>query len=349
MSDSAPPQGEIPQGDSSQNASDADNDILSLPIQFLRELSDASSVTDITNIVALWFSKVFHADRASITLLENEAQLTLISIDGNQAIPAGTTLPVEGTMIGRVVLSGKTEYCKDLSSSNDIDCKLLIKGNILSCLDAPLRGGGVCFGTINVGRSIIDGFASADQKKFEAMAHLISTLMHVHRQADQLRKFADLDPLTGLMNRRSFIRRFHSRLLEKDIQQGVGVALIDIDHFKKVNDTYGHEAGDKTLIQFCNALSRIFRQDDLLARFGGEEFCLVAIEVSEYDFRIMLTRFLQVLRDMPTQTDQGPISITASIGALHIKEPASNFNDIYQRIDKALYRAKHNGRDQVEF
>lgn len=321
-----------------------------IPIQFMTELAASQTTLDVIRTVARWFYKIFQADRSSITLHNGDGMLKVIAMEGVNAIPLGVEVPIIGTMVGRVYTSGKTEYCRDLTQPTDIDCKKLLTGNILSCIDVPLVQNGLCFGTINVGRSQIGAFNDTDVRKLESVAYLISALMYIDNLTDKLRAIADTDSLTGVLNRRSFLRQFAEIRSEQRRSRGIGIALIDLDHFKKVNDCHGHKAGDQVLVHFCHLLRKVCRNEDLIARFGGEEFCILANNIALQDFKNLLDRTLDTIRHTPTDFAQSKISITASIGAVHMKHFADNeFDKIYSQADKALYRAKNGGRDRVEF
>ena len=319
-----------------------------IPTQFMTELATVQTPLEVIKTVAHWFYKIFEADRASITLFNGNGKLRIIAIEGIDIIQLGVELPIAGTMIGRVFTNGKTEYCKDLTQSEDADCKMLLSGNIHSCIDVPLIKNESCFGTINVGRLNIDGFTEQDIVRLESVAYLISTLLYIDNLTDKLRIIADTDSLTGALNRRAFMRQFAKTSLEQRRSRGVGIALFDLDHFKKVNDSYGHDAGDQVLVHFCNMLRNICRTDDLISRFGGEEFCILANDIAPSDFKNLLTRIGDSIRDTPVNFEQNSIPITVSIGAVHMGCLSNEFDKIYSQVDKALYRAKNEGRDRVE-
>lgn len=342
------PTAQTNQNDVSDQNQSCSSNLVCIPIQFMRELSSSQTALDIIKIVAHWFYEIFEAERASITLSTGDSMLSVIALEGNDAIPIGVDMPIDCTMVGRVFTTGKTECCNDLSQSEDIDCRMLLNGNIMSCLDVPLTKNDLCFGTINVGRSKKNAFNDADILRLESVAHLVSALMYIDRLTDQLRIIADTDSLTGILNRRAFLKQFGDACREKRRSRGHGIALIDLDHFKRVNDAYGHNAGDKVLIQFCRILRMVFRSNDLIARFWGEEFCIFASDITYLDFKYLLNRLLDILRSTPIDFAQGRIQVTASIGAVHTKRLINKFDKIYAQADKALYCAKNGGRDRVE-
>lgn len=334
----------VPAAASGETLSAAED--IRLPLQFINDLAASQSMADIPAIVACWFRSIFEADRTSITLIDTDTHLKLIALEGNDAIPRDTPIPIAGTMVGRVFSTAQAEWCNDLARSADLDAQMLASHGILSCLDVPLFSGNQCFGTINVGRTICNAFDSGDERRLSAMAHFIAALMHIHRQADCLQQLADRDPLTDTLNRRAFIEHFKAIGTSG---RGHGVALIDLDHFKAINDRFGHDVGDRVLVQVGQLLHGVCRKGDLIARFGGEEFLIAVQDIDALDFHALLERLLQRMRAMPVETGQGMIPVTASIGAVCVAPPEPAFDQIYSRADAALYRAKSLGRNRIEF
>jgi diguanylate cyclase (GGDEF)-like protein len=168
---------------------------------------------------------------------------------------------------------------------------------------------------------------------------------HVQRQLrNRLHSLADHDPLTGLLNRRGMekrLKQMDSFLRRHKVP--VTLALLDIDHFKKVNDEHGHDAGDTVLRELSDELTRIFRDSDYIARWGGEEF-LVALTNTDL---AAATEVLERLRSEISSSSafSGP-SITLSMGAArwHANEPLS---EALKQADVALYDAKDNGRNAL--
>lgn len=171
---------------------------------------------------------------------------------------------------------------------------------------------------------------------------------------ERIRKLSITDPLTGCYN-----RNYLSQQLAKEItrtqryQTSISLMLTDIDFFKKVNDTFGHSAGDKVLVEFVNTIHRVIRKDlDWVARYGGEEFIIVLPETT-YDNACRCTERLRIaIADTPIIHDEVPISITASFGITSL-DPAlitDNFStdQLIDTADHFLYRAKENGRNRLE-
>ncbi len=157
------------------------------------------------------------------------------------------------------------------------------------------------------------------------------------------------DYLTGLYNRRYFFE-FGNKLFAGTIRSKFTLAcgMLDLDFFKKVNDTYGHDAGDRTLKQLGRILSERMRETDLLARMGGEEFCILAVAVSPAKVEKLFEEIRQLIEKTPIEIGGGKtINITASIGVA-TGGGAYSLDEMVKFADEQLYAAKHNGRNQVK-
>lgn len=164
-----------------------------------------------------------------------------------------------------------------------------------------------------------------------------------------LKDLAESDPLTQLKNRRGFseIAQTLLSIALKD-QQEITFALIDIDFFKAVNDTHGHDIGDEVLISLANIMSDHFRNNDLIARFGGEEFAVLLPDTGLEQAELRLNQLREkVAEAVMTQSQGKEITITISVGLSHKMADHDNINSMIKRADQALYQAKHNGRNLV--
>lgn len=170
---------------------------------------------------------------------------------------------------------------------------------------------------------------------------------------EHLEEYSTTDPLTGLGNRRYLGQRLDTLLqLVRSRGGGLCLGIIDIDHFKQVNDTYGHDVGDEVLVGFARRLLRAIRPTDILARLGGEEFALVMHypDIGTYRATIF-ERILGAINQRPIQTAEHSIPITASIGVhCHLgeaDEAPESTQALLKIADNNLYTAKQQGRNRV--
>lgn len=165
---------------------------------------------------------------------------------------------------------------------------------------------------------------------------------------EQQRNKALLDPLTGLPNRAAWSERLvieHVR--SQQVNTGLLLAILDLDHFKSINDTYGHQAGDKVLKIIANVLRKGLRGDDFIARFGGEEFALLMPGSDLAGGTRLLERLRAAVEQCPFHFKGERVTITMSAGVAVFK-PGENASQVLKRADQALYRAKEAGRNQIE-
>ncbi|MBA6383210.1 GGDEF domain-containing protein [Colwellia sp. BRX10-9] len=160
-----------------------------------------------------------------------------------------------------------------------------------------------------------------------------------------------IDPLTKLGNRRAlteYIKVFDAKSSKEETDYCI--VIIDIDHFKQVNDTYGHGVGDEVLVIIAKLLSTKIRESDILVRWGGEEFVLVIEKKQQVNELSMVNRIIQTISNETIKTTMGDLNITISAGATTVSTCNINSNEwpeILDRVDSALYKAKKNGRNQA--
>jgi two-component system, cell cycle response regulator len=174
---------------------------------------------------------------------------------------------------------------------------------------------------------------------------LLDTLQRVRSERDLLRRDAQIDALTGLLNRRSLENEANERWLARD---RFGILFMDLDHFKSVNDRFGHEIGDRVLMAVANVLRAGLRPGDVIARFGGEEFVALIAGAGPESARLVGERLRRHIEEMPPM-HRGPRRITISVGATVFDPQRSEEAppEILRRADVALYAAKHGGRNRV--
>ncbi|WP_313914480.1 GGDEF domain-containing protein [Tahibacter sp.] len=165
----------------------------------------------------------------------------------------------------------------------------------------------------------------------------------------QWERAASTDYLTGLANRRTLAAAGAERLQQAARDgRAFAIALLDIDHFKTINDRLGHDAGDLALVHVAQCLQGVCGERHLLARHGGEEFVAVLALDSEAQARVVAEQLRQAVRAHPFRHGDEVLTITVSIGLALRREPDRSLDDLLRRADAALYAAKRGGRDRVE-
>ena len=175
----------------------------------------------------------------------------------------------------------------------------------------------------------------------------IRDVSHRRTLEDELKRLATVDPLTGAMNRRYFNSLF-SRALKRAARHETPLclAMLDLDHFKKINDLHGHQAGDEALRQFSRYCERQARGTDVFARIGGEEFVLLMADTSIEGAMIILGRLREGVAAMRLHGSQGMFQIQVSAGIAQYRR-GDSMESLTQRADKALYEAKLTGRNRI--
>ena len=165
----------------------------------------------------------------------------------------------------------------------------------------------------------------------------------------QLQRVAALDPLSGAYNRRFGMKRLREEFSRAVRTKGnLAVIMLDIDHFKNVNDTYGHLVGDRVIVAVCNAGQRILRGDDILVRYGGEEFCAILPGTTIQNALDIAERIRRVVEETSVEDGDQRISVNISAGvAVYPDQPIESEIALLDHADKKLYVAKREGRNQV--
>ncbi len=166
---------------------------------------------------------------------------------------------------------------------------------------------------------------------------------------DQLYQFSIRDGLTGLYNRKSFDDKLESEFSRcKRYGHQMSLVMIDIDHFKPVNDTYGHLAGDAVLTNLAKLFGRYYRSVDFIARYGGEEFVVILPETPIAGAVLTCERIRMAVSNNEVHVNQHTIRVTISIGIAEYNSDMSSAEALLDAADKKLYEAKNNGRNRVE-
>lgn len=176
----------------------------------------------------------------------------------------------------------------------------------------------------------------------------LAVMMFREKQVE-LMDLAEKDPLTGLNNRLSLdhvAERHMLRAAEKGT--ALSVMLLDIDHFKPLNDEYGHQAGDRALCEIARRIDQVIRDTDVAFRFGGEEFLVLLPGARQAQAEFVAERLREAIDARPFVTDGESIHLTASFGVVACRIGQEPWEDCVRRADQALYRAKDRGRNRVE-
>jgi diguanylate cyclase (GGDEF)-like protein len=233
---------------------------------------------------------------------------------------------------------------------------ILFNATVYACYMAPLA----------LGLVKIDDFPTALTNQFFLLSTAIITIASMnHRRRLERREYdaqvtqrhllaevqtmATIDWLTGLYNRRHFFRLGEEEIARaRRYRHDISVLMIDIDHFKHVNDNHGHSVGDEVLSTVAKRILAGLRGSDIAGRYGGEEFALVLPETDlESAAAIVAERLRETISSRPIDTAEGPLHVSISIGVAGVNLEHENLLDALSRADAGLYAAKHAGRNRV--
>lgn len=213
----------------------------------------------------------------------------------------------------------------------------------------PLRVGNRVVGMLSVQSHLPWAYDKRRVETVRAIAAYLAIALENSRLFQQIQTLATLDALTGLLNRRRLTERMEEAYLKaRRYKHPAGVIMIDVDHFKQINDTCGHETGDHALRAVADVLAAKVRDCDTVGRFGGEEFLVLLPETDLEGARALAERLREAVEAQEIRTPNGQIlRMTASFGVTAIHPGDSGHEAVLRRADRALYRSKEDGRNRV--
>ncbi|MBT2582623.1 sensor domain-containing diguanylate cyclase [Planococcus sp. ISL-109] len=185
-----------------------------------------------------------------------------------------------------------------------------------------------------------------DQGQFVHMLTITQDITLYKEKENQLHHYAYHDSLTGLSNRRFLKDRILEELCSpQDENDMLAVIMLDIDHFKTINDEFGHETGDAVIAEFGKRLQASIQSHDVAARLGGDEFVLLLPEVKTVEQAVSIAQSVKLAMNMPWDLEDGPVNITASMGIALIKKAGATVSSVLKNADLAMYESKQAGRN----
>jgi len=219
---------------------------------------------------------------------------------------------------------------------------------IRSYIGAPVISQGQLLGFINVDAEE-PGFFREDQlSRLKAFADQAAIAIRNAQLYEEMESLAVTDSLTGLYNRRYFFE-FAENEVQRSKRYGKKLSLVmmDIDHFKRVNDKFGHQTGDLVLKMISDIALRNLRKVDVMCRFGGEEFVILLPETSGEEAFVAAERICRGIEEARLETEKGQVSVTVSMGVVNLGKEIDSLNDLIREADRAMYKAKDQGRNCV--
>ncbi len=328
------------------------NEHLSQLHQITLEMLKLRDIDKLLQMIVDQISRLLDVDWGCLTLKEDELLVDRATLKNK---PVAYEMLVSrreddpSSPIWQVIDTGQPFIAEDYSSLPNIRTQtssLGLKATIL----LPVFIKNTCQGILGIGRTRPGPGFDADEKQYgNLLARIAGIILENAQLHETLRQEAIRDPLTNLFN-----RRFMEESLARELQRAersrhpLAVVMLDIDHFKRVNDTYGHDAGDTVLRELATLFKAHIRGSDIACRYGGEEFILILPETT-------LDNTLKRMEELRFEIKHHAIShegtlighITVSFGVTIFPEHGENGKNLLKAADEALYRAKHAGRDRI--
>jgi diguanylate cyclase (GGDEF)-like protein len=328
--------------------------------QAIQEISSASLDPEETyQAIYRATVKLMPADAFVISLVDWKHDLIrhVYLFDQNQKWPAQTT-SMDQCFAGYLVQNPRTILIDNIKNFHQSKYKFLHFGGtkkIRSGLAVPLSRGEKIIGTIFTQSYQPDAYTPEHQNTLELIAAPAAVALENAQLYAEVHRLAITDSLTELYNRRHFFSLAQQEC-ERSSRFGhpFSIAMLDIDHFKQINDSYGHLVGDQVLRALANLCQKVVRKVDILGRYGGEEFIILLPETDTAQAFQVAERLREKIYSTPLRTDVGEFFITTSIGIATpvcssniTVRPNRRLEDIINQADQALYQAKQSGRNRV--
>ncbi|HET6922834.1 MAG TPA: sensor domain-containing diguanylate cyclase, partial [Anaeromyxobacteraceae bacterium] len=323
-------------------------------IERLNRTAKPREVFDATLQVAASIAPV---DFGAVTLVEDAEgrarhRVARVAIEGaDRRAPAieGMAFPDNGGLVAAAVKLGSTLPGKELRIADALvfDAGTRLKG-LESLRIFPLKAGEQVLGTLVLGARRREAYDREAVRQLEVVALQAADAILRARLFAETEKLATTDGLTGLANHRTFQARLDEHLLaSRRYGKRLALILCDVDHFKSVNDTYGHPVGDQVLRGMARALQKEARATDLVARYGGEEFAVIMPETDSAGGRVIAERIREKVGALAFATELGQLRVTISLGLATFPDDGRRKAELVELADACLYQAKRSGRNRT--
>ena len=330
--------------------------------QFAEALADTASIInssldldEVLNYILDNVGKVVPHDSANIALVDEQNMVRFLKVKGYEKY--GTReqiLSIERRVeeipnFKKMAESGKPSINPDTWVDPEWVNDLPGAGWIRSFIGAPIKRKDKLLGFLNLDAATPNFFETKHLSRLQALANQAAIAIENAQLFKEMEKLAITDSLTGLYNRRFFFAFAENEIeRSKRYNKNLSIIMMDIDHFKKVNDSFGHQIGDQVLKEIADICLSILRKVDLMCRYGGEEFAVLLPETEGAEAAHAAERMCTAISSLRLKNEKGDVSVSVSIGVAELNSSRGSFEKLLAAADKALYTAKETGRNRVQ-
>lgn len=312
-------------------------------------VSSSLELNEVFDHILEQLERVVPFDSAAIFLVEGDM---LHMVDGKgfplRAAQIGQAFPIsKDVLFQEMIATGRPIILEDAMKDGRFNAWGGVQ-KVHGWAGTPLIVHGEVIGCLTLDSEKHAAYTPADADLIIAFAGEVALAIEKARLFKQVQRLAITDPLTGLHNRRYFFeiaqREVHRA---RRIENPLTLIMMDIDYFKKVNDTFGHQTGDRVLVELARRLTEHVRMVDVVARYGGEEFLVLLPDTDLEEAMPVAERLHQCLMEMVVKADKGEVRISVSLGLAQMDEGCTDIETLVQHADQALYDSKNQGRGRI--
>lgn len=326
---------------------------LSLLFDVTRSLSSTLELDELLEGVTRLVVERLQIPEFSIMLVSAEGTLEVRQAWPEGRGSEGLIFSVGEGACGRAAQTHKAVYLPDVGDPTSIFARRGLEKDALvtgALLAVPMVHAGTLMGVVNFQRPLIASFSAGEIELLTAVADIAAAAVKNARLHAETVKLTMTDPLTGVPNRRHLFQRMELELARAQrFGTPLGLLMVDVDHFKRLNDLAGHRAGDETLRRVCDILRSRVRKVDTLARYGGEEFVLLLPHATKQDAVEVAEKLRRAVAETIVLTQPGLPGghVTVSVGVSHFPTDANTQEGLVDSADAALYCSKRTGRNRT--
>jgi len=299
--------------------------------------ANALDVNGIFQVVADRALEITGARLSAVEIAEGD-EMVYRAASGAASGAVGTRLALHGSLSGRGVLTGEVLRCDDAHFDDRVDREACERLGVRSMVVVPLRDDDRTLGVLKVASDQVAAFDDDDVATLQELADFIGDSLRIAADFGERDRLALVDELTKLPNRRAFVAALDAALRDED-RTGVAVLFVDLDGFKRVNDTFGHEVGDSLLAEIGREVASSMRADDFVGRLGGDEFVVLCRNTERSVIGHVVER-LETSVARAVASIEHPLQVSASVGVAWADQHAATSEAVLGAADAEMYAAK---------